>query len=165
MLSLYKKEINRNSRLHALLMFHPLSLKFLADLDDVQHFTQFTETITWEQLPNEIKSHIYMFALIGFLLRVIANWLSIFDRKVVRCSLFSFARNCANHTPWQAVLVPTMYSALQDDNVKTSFWDCQVTRQAPRKKNTPMMLLIISMSSLMPASLCLGSFNSFPSRL
>jgi hypothetical protein len=27
-------------------MFHPLSLKFLADLDDVQHYTQFTETIT-----------------------------------------------------------------------------------------------------------------------
>ena len=80
-----KKEISRNSGLHALLTFHPLSLKFLADLDNTQLYTQFAETISRERLrqnvgdlllsadvlnvhlpisntlPNEMKSHIYVF--------------------------------------------------------------------------------------------------------
>jgi hypothetical protein len=34
-----RKEISRNSRLHALLTFHPISLKFLADLEDTQLYT------------------------------------------------------------------------------------------------------------------------------
>ena len=80
-----KKEIRRNSGLHALLTFHPLSLKFLADLDNAQLYTQFAQTISRERLrqnvgdlllsadvlnvhlpisntlPNEMESHIYVF--------------------------------------------------------------------------------------------------------
>ena len=80
-----KKEISKNSGLHALLTFHPLSLKFLADLDNTQLYTQFAETISRERLrqnvgdlllsadvlnvhlpisntvKNEMESHIFVF--------------------------------------------------------------------------------------------------------
>jgi hypothetical protein len=69
------------------------------------------------------------------------------------CSHFNSERSCASHIPWQAAIMPTVYSAPYDDNVMT-FYFCD-----PRKNRTPVVLLCISTSPSMSSSLKPTSFS------
>jgi hypothetical protein len=45
--------------------------------------------------------------------------------------------------PWHVVVVPTIYSASQEERVMTfCFCDCHVTGLRPRKKRTPVVLCV-----------------------
>ena len=62
----------------------------------------------------------------NMVLSEIMDWLSISNVMAPASSPLSLARRRTNHTLWQVAVMSVMYSASQDENTTSFFYDCQV---------------------------------------
>jgi hypothetical protein len=90
----------------------------------------------------------------GFLLSAMADWLSTFSFRAPVSVPSMSVKSRASQTPWHAVPTTVMYSTSHEDRATTRCLAAyQVIVLPPRKKMSPLVLLRVSMSLPILASL------------